>query len=59
MVAVEGDFDDCQRLVKSMFAEEEMKTFLGYLCLSFCILFAHCDSLTGNSMGFLSTLQIL
>jgi len=29
VVAVEGDFDDCQRLVKSMFAEEEMKTFLG------------------------------
>ena len=31
VVAVEGDFDDCQRLVKSMFAEEEMKAFLRYL----------------------------
>ena len=31
VVAVEGDFDDCQRLVKSMFAEEELKAFLRYL----------------------------
>ena len=59
VVAVEGDFDDCQRLVKSMFAEEEMKAFLGYFCLSFCILFADCDFFTGNSMGLLSTLRIL
>ena len=38
VVAVEGDFDDCQRLVKSMFAEEEMKAFLGYF-LSLILLF--------------------
>ena len=29
VVGVEGDFDDCQRLVKSMFAEQEMKAFIG------------------------------
>ena len=41
MVAVEGDFDDCQRLVKSMFAEEEMKALLRYFCIlhyAFCLL---------------------
>ena len=41
VVAVEGDFDDCQRLVKSMFAEEEMKALLRYFCIlhfAFCLL---------------------
>ena len=54
VVGVEGDFDDCQRLVKSMFAEQEMKAFIGSMSIYDIFLFL-ATPFPGNNMGSLST----
>ena len=36
VVSVEGNFDDCQRLVKAMFKEKELAEFLKYSSFTIC-----------------------